>query len=171
MQGDAPYRMLPEDVERWYVRNDNNDMVPFSSFVSGAWEYGSPRLERHNGRSSMEIQGAPAAGVSSGVAMAAIEEMAQKLPAGIGIEWTGISYEERLAGSQTTMLYAVSLLIVFLCLAALYESWTIPFAVMLIVPLGIVGTVAATTFFGLSNDVYFQIALLTTIVWLLKMRS
>ena len=163
MQGDAPYRMLPEDVERWYVRNDNNDMVPFSSFVSGAWEYGSPRLERHNGRSSMEIQGAPAAGVSSGVAMAAIEEMAQKLPAGIGIEWTGISYEERLAGSQTTMLYAVSLLIVFLCLAALYESWTIPFAVMLIVPLGIVGTVAATTFFGLSNDVYFQIALLTTI--------
>ncbi len=163
MQGDAPYRMLPEDVERWYVRNDNNDMVPFSSFVSGAWEYGSPRLERHNGRSSMEIQGAPAAGVSSGVAMAAIEEMAQKLPAGIGIEWTGISYEERLAGSQTTMLYGVSLLIVFLCLAALYESWTIPFAVMLIVPLGIVGTVAATTFFGLSNDVYFQIALLTTI--------
>ncbi len=163
MQGDAPYRMLPEDVERWYVRNDNNDMVPFSSFVSGAWEYGSPRLERHNGRSSMEIQGGPAAGVSSGVAMAAIEEMAQKLPAGIGIEWTGISYEERLAGSQTTMLYGVSLLIVFLCLAALYESWTIPFAVMLIVPLGIVGTVAATTFFGLSNDVYFQIALLTTI--------
>ena len=163
MQGDAPYRMLPEDVERWYVRNDNKDMVPFSSFVSGAWEYGSPRLERHNGRSSMEIQGAPASGVSSGVAMAAIEEMAQKLPAGIGIEWTGISYEERLAGSQTTMLYAVSLLIVFLCLAALYESWTIPFAVMLIVPLGIVGTVAATTFSGLSNDVYFQIALLTTI--------
>ncbi len=163
MQGDAPYRMLPEDVERWYVRNSQGDMVPFTSFVSGVWEYGSPRLERHNGRSSMEIQGAPASGVSSGVAMAAIEEMAQKLPAGIGIEWTGISYEERLAGSQTSMLYAVSLLIVFLCLAALYESWTIPFAVMLIVPLGIVGTVAATTFFGLSNDVYFQIALLTTI--------
>ncbi len=163
MQGDAPYRMLPEDVERWYVRNSQGDMVPFTSFVSGAWEYGSPRLERHNGRSSMEIQGAPASGVSSGVAMAAIEEMAQKLPAGIGIEWTGISYEERLAGSQTSTLYAVSLLIVFLCLAALYESWTIPFAVMLIVPLGIVGTVAATTFFGLSNDVYFQIALLTTI--------
>ncbi len=163
MQGDAPYRMLPEDIERWYVRNARGDMVPFASFVSGAWEYGSPRLERHNGRSSMEIQGAPAAGVSSGVAMAAIEDMAEKLPAGIGLEWTGISYEERLAGSQTTMLYAVSLLIVFLCLAALYESWTIPFAVMLIVPLGIIGTVAATTFVGLSNDVYFQIALLTTI--------
>lgn len=163
MQGDAPYRMLPEDVERWYVRNYQGDMVPFTSFVTGSWEYGSPRLERHNGRSSMEIQGAPAPGVSSGVAMAAIEDMVKKLPAGIGIEWTGISYEERLAGSQTTMLYAVSLLIVFLCLAALYESWTIPFAVMLIVPLGIVGTVAATKFAGLSNDVYFQIALLTTI--------
>ncbi len=163
MQGDAPYRMLPEDVERWYVRNKQGDMVPFTSFVTGSWEYGSPRLERHNGRSSMEIQGAPAGGVSSGVAMEAIEEMAQKLPPGIGIEWTGISYEERLAGSQTTMLYAVSLLIVFLCLAALYESWTIPFAIMLIVPLGIVGTVAATYMKGLSNDVYFQIALLTTI--------
>ena len=163
MQGDAPYRMLPEDVERWHVRNEQGDMVPFTSFVTGSWEYGSPRLERHNGSSSMEIQGAPAPGVSSGVAMAAIEDMATRLPPGIGIEWTGISYEERLAGSQTTMLYAVSLLIVFLCLAALYESWTIPFAVMLIVPLGIVGTVAATTFSGLSNDVYFQIALLTTI--------
>ncbi len=163
MQGDAPFRMLPEDVDRWYVRNGKGDMVPFSSFVTGHWEYGSPRLERYNGRSSMEILGAPAPGVSSGVAMAAIEEMAKKLPEGIGLEWTGLSYEERLAGSQTTLLYAVSLLIVFLCLAALYESWTIPFAVMLIVPLGIVGTVAAAKFTGLTNDVYFQIALLTTI--------
>ena len=163
MQGDAPYRMLPEDVARWYVRNNVGNMVPFSSFTTGHWEYGSPRLERYNGRSSMEILGAPTPGVSSGVAMAAIEEMAQKLPEGIGLEWTGISYEERLAGSQTTLLYAVSLLIVFLCLAALYESWSIPFAVMLIVPLGIIGTVAATKLVGLSNDVYFQIALLTTI--------
>jgi HAE1 family hydrophobic/amphiphilic exporter-1/multidrug efflux pump len=163
MQGDAPYRMLPEDVQRWYVRNKEGNMVPFSSFVTGKWEYGSPRLERYNGRSSMEILGAPAPGVSSGVAMAAIEEMAKKLPEGIGLEWTGLSYEERMAGAQTTLLYGVSLLIVFLCLAALYESWTIPFAVMLIVPLGIIGTVAATRFAGLSNDVYFQIALLTTV--------
>ncbi|SEA08733.1 hydrophobic/amphiphilic exporter-1, HAE1 family [Desulfuromusa kysingii] len=163
MQGDAPYRMLPEDVQRWYVRNNKDKMVPFSSFVTGSWEYGPSRLERYNGRSSMEILGAPAQGVSSGVAMAAIEDMAKKLPEGISLEWTGLSYEERLAGSQTTLLYAVSLLIVFLCLAALYESWTIPFAVMLIVPLGIIGTVAATRFTGLSNDVYFQIALLTTV--------
>lgn len=163
MQADAPYRMLPEDVNRWHVRNNLGNMVPFSSFVSGSWEYGSPRLERYNGLSSMEILGAPAPGISSGVAMAAIEEIAKKLPEGIGLEWTGISYEERLAGSQTTMLYAVSLLIVFLCLAALYESWSIPFSVMLIVPLGIIGAVTATIFAGLSNDVYFQIALLTTI--------
>ena len=163
MQADAPYRMLPEDINRWYVRNSSGEMVPFSSFVTAHWDFGPQRLERFNGNSSMEIQGEPAAGVSSGIAMAAIEEMAQKLPEGVGIEWTGISYEERLAGSQTTMLYAVSLLIVFLCLAALYESWAIPFAVMLIVPLGIVGTVVATRLAGLSNDVYFQIALLTTV--------
>ncbi|WP_321370421.1 efflux RND transporter permease subunit [uncultured Desulfuromusa sp.] len=163
MQGDAPYRMLPEDVQRWYVRNDKGNMVPFSSFVTGDWGYGPSRLERYNGRSSMEILGAPAQGISSGVVMAAIEEMAEKLPEGIALEWTGLSYEERMAGSQTTLLYGVSLLIVFLCLAALYESWTIPFAVMLIVPLGIIGTVAATRFSGLSNDVYFQIALLTTV--------
>ncbi len=163
MQADAPYRMLPEDINRWYVRNGSGEMVPFSSFVTAHWDFGPQRLERFNGNSSMEIQGEPAVGVSSGVAMAAIEEMAQKLPEGVGIEWTGISYEERLAGSQTTMLYAVSLLIVFLCLAALYESWAIPFAVMLIVPMGIVGTVVATRLAGLSNDVYFQIALLTTV--------
>ncbi len=163
MQADAPYRMLPEDINRWYVRNGSGQMVPFSSFVTAHWDFGPQRLERFNGNSSMEIQGEPAAGVSSGIAMAAIEEMSQKLPEGVGIEWTGISYEERLAGSQTTMLYAVSLLIVFLCLAALYESWAIPFAVMLIVPLGIVGTVVATRLAGLSNDVYFQIALLTTV--------
>ncbi len=163
MQGDAPYRMLPEDIDRWHVRNNLGAMVPFSSFSTGIWEYGSPRLERYNGRSSMEILGAPAAGISSGSAMAAVEEMAEKLPQGIALEWTGLSYEERMAGSQTNLLYGVSLLIVFLCLAALYESWSIPFAVMLIVPMGIIGTVAATFLARLSNDVYFQIALLTTI--------
>jgi HAE1 family hydrophobic/amphiphilic exporter-1/multidrug efflux pump len=163
MQGDAPYRMLPADVGRWYVRNNQGEMVPFSSFTTAEWGYGSPKLERFNGLSSAEILGAPAAGVSSGVAMVAIEEMAEKLPEGIGLEWVGLSYEERMAGSQTTLLYGVSLLIVFLCLAALYESWAIPFAVMLIVPLGIVGAVVATRLAGLSNDVYFQIALLTTV--------
>jgi HAE1 family hydrophobic/amphiphilic exporter-1/multidrug efflux pump len=163
MQGDAPFRMLPEDIGQWYVRNDQGEMVPFSSFTTAEWGYGSPKLERYNGLSSVEILGAPAPGVSSGVAMATIETLAKKLPDGIGLEWTGLSYEERMAGSQTTLLYGVSLLIVFLCLAALYESWSIPFAVMLIVPLGIVGAVVATRLAGLSNDVYFQIALLTTV--------
>lgn len=163
MQGDAPFRMLPGDIEKWYVRNRTNAMVPFASFTQGHWSYGSPRLERYNGVASMEILGAPAPGVSSGEAMEIIESLASKLPKGIGLEWTGISYEERMAGSQTLLLYSVSLLFVFLCLAALYESWSIPFSVMLIVPLGIIGSVAATLAAGLSNDVYFQIGLLTTI--------
>ena len=163
MQGDAPFRMIPEDINRWYVRNRTNEMVPFSSFAKGHWTYGSPKLERYNGSSSMEILGAPAPGVSSGDAMNIIQSLAAKLPRGIGLAWTGISYEERMAGSQTSLLYAVSLLFVFLCLAALYESWSIPFSVMLIVPLGIVGSVVATRMAGLSNDVYFQIGLLTTI--------
>lgn len=163
MQGDAPFRMLPEDIDRWYVRNADNNMVPFSSFSNGYWTFGSPRLERYNGLSSMEILGAPASGVSSGDAIKIIETLAKKLPKGIGIEWSGISYEEQQAGSQTTLLYSVSLLFVFLCLAALYESWSIPFSVVLIVPLGIVGSVVATWWAGLSNDVYFQIGLLTTI--------
>ena len=157
------FRMLPEDIDKWYVRNNNNEMVPFSSFTRGRWTYGSPKLERYNGLSSMEILGAPAPGVSSGDAMQIIQTLGEKLPKGIGLEWTGISYEERMAGSQTTLLYLVSLLFVFLCLAALYESWAIPFAIMLVVPLGIVGAVAATLAFGLSNDVYFQIGLLTTV--------
>ncbi len=163
IQGDAGSRMLPEDINRWHVRNTQGDMVPFSSFSYGQWSYGSPRLERYNGSSSVEILGAPAPGVSSGEAMAIIEDLAQKLPRGISLEWTGLSYEERMAGSQSGMLYAISLLFVFLCLAALYESWSIPFSVMLIVPLGIIGSVAATKWAGLSNDVYFQIALLTTV--------
>ncbi len=163
MQGDAESRMLPEDVNRWYVRNNRGKMVPFSSFTYGEWSYGSPKLERYNGASSVEILGAPAPGVSSGEAMAILENLAKNLPQGISLEWTGLSYEERMAGSQSGTLYAVSLLFVFLCLAALYESWSIPFSVMLVVPLGIIGSVAATKWAGLSNDVYFQIALLTTV--------
>ncbi|MGD9823622.1 efflux RND transporter permease subunit [Desulfobacter sp.] len=163
IQGDAPSRMLPEDINRWHVRNSQGKMVPFSSFSYGDWSYGSPKLERYNGTSSVEILGAPAPGASSGEAMDIIEDLAQNLPQGIALEWTGISYEERMAGSQTGLLYSVSLLFVFLCLAALYESWSIPFSVMLVVPLGIIGSVVATKWAGLSNDVYFQIALLTTV--------
>lgn len=163
MQGDAPFRMAPEDLNKWYVRNNGGTMVPFSAFSTAHWSYGSPKLERFGGLSSQNIQGAPAPGVSSGEAMQIIEEMITKLPKGIGYAWTGLSYEERSAGSQTPLLYSLSLLVVFLCLAALYESWSIPAAVMMVVPLGIFGAVAATLGRGLSNDVYFQVGLLTTI--------
>lgn len=163
MQADAPYRMNPDDVNKWHVRNANGEMVPFSAFSTSRWEFGSPKLERFNGTSSVNIQGAPAPGVSSGDAMTSMAALASKLPEGFSIEWTGLSYEERAAGDQTLMLYAFSLLIVFLCLAALYESWSVPFAVMLVVPLGILGAVLATWLFGLSNDVYFQVGLLTTV--------
>ncbi|ABK97964.1 efflux RND transporter permease subunit [Pelobacter propionicus] len=162
IQGDAPYRMLPEDVNRWHVRNAAGTMVPFSAFASGHWSYASPRLERYNGLPSMEILGQPAPGKSTGVAMAEMEKMAEKLPAGIGFEWTGLSYQERQAGAQAPALYAISLIVVFLCVAALYESWTIPFVNILMLPLGIVGAVMATTARGLSNDIYLQIGLLTT---------
>ena len=163
IQGDAPYRMNPENVDDWFVRNAAGEMVPFSTFSTGKWTFGSPKLERYNGIASQNIQGAPAEGVSSGDAMAIIEGMAAQLPPGIGLEWSGLSYEERLSGDQTPLLYSLSLLIVFLCLAALYESWSVPFAVMMVVPLGIIGAVIATYFSGLSNDVYFQVGLLTTI--------
>jgi HAE1 family hydrophobic/amphiphilic exporter-1/multidrug efflux pump len=163
MQGDAPYRMNPDNVGEWYVRNAGGEMVPFTSFSTGEWTYGAPKLQRYNGTSSLNIQGAPAPGVSSGDAMTIMEEMAGKLPEGIGYEWAGLSYEERIAGDQTPLLYSLSLLIVFLCLAALYESWSVPFAVMLVVPLGIFGAVVATSLNGMSNDVYFQVGLLTTI--------
>jgi len=163
VQADAPYRMMPEDIGRWYVKNSDNNMVPFTAFSSGRWTFGSPRLERYNGMSAVEVQGSPAPGVSSGDAMLAIEEIVAKLPAGIGVEWTGLSYQERMSGSQAPALYAISILVVFLCLAALYESWSVPTAVMLVVPLGVVGAVLATTARGLTNDVYFQVALLTTI--------
>ncbi|RQO78281.1 hydrophobe/amphiphile efflux-1 family RND transporter [Aquitalea sp. FJL05] len=163
LQGDAPYRMSPEDLGNWYVRNSSGSMVPFSAFASSHWGFGSPRLERYNGQSSVEIQGSPAAGVSTGTAMSEMEHMIKQLPAGIGYEWTGLSYEERLSGSQAPALYAISLLIVFLCLAALYESWSIPFSVMMVVPLGVIGALLAASVRGLSNDVYFQVGLLTTI--------
>ena len=163
LQGDAPYRMSPEDLGNWYVRNSTGTMVPFSAFASSHWGYGSPRLERYNGQSSVEIQGSPAAGVSTGTAMTEMENLIKQLPPGIGFEWTGLSYEERLSGSQAPALYAISLLIVFLCLAALYESWSIPFSVMMVVPLGVIGALLAASLRGLSNDVYFQVGLLTTI--------
>jgi multidrug efflux pump len=163
IQGDVDTRMLPQDLDRWYVRNAAGSMIPFSAFSSAHWTYGSPKLERYNGSASLEFLGAPAAGKSSGDALDAMEVLVKQLPKGIGYGWTGLSYEERLSGSQAPMLYAISLAIVFLCLAALYESWSIPVAVMLVVPLGIIGTVLATLLRGLSNDVFFQVGLLTTV--------
>ncbi|WP_374592361.1 efflux RND transporter permease subunit [Aquabacterium sp.] len=163
MQADAPFRALPEDLNSWYARNSSNAMVPFSSFATSSWELGSPRLERYNGVGAVEVLGAPAAGKSSGDAMATIERLAKELPPGIDLAWTGMSYQERLSGSQAPALYAISLLVVFLCLAALYESWSIPFSVMLVVPLGVIGALLAATLRGLSNDIYFQVGLLTTI--------
>ncbi|MEK1942846.1 MAG: efflux RND transporter permease subunit [Pseudomonas sp.] len=163
IQGEANSRMTPEDLQKWYVRNSAGEMVPFSAFASGSWIYGSPKLARYNGVESMEIMGSPAPGYSTGEAMAEVEALAKKLPTGIGYSWTGLSYEERLAGSQTLVLYAISVLLVFLCLAALYESWSIPIAVILVVPLGIIGALMATSLRGLSNDVFFQVGLLTTV--------
>ncbi|HEX8592849.1 MAG TPA: efflux RND transporter permease subunit [Pseudomonas sp.] len=163
IQGEAAARMQAEDLDHWFVRNSNNEMVPFSSFATYSWSFGSPLLERYNGSSSLELVGDPAPGVSSGDAMDAVEAIMKQLPDGIGYEWTGQSYQERLSGSQAPLLYGVSILFVFLCLAALYESWSVPFSVMLVVPLGVVGAVLATHFVGLSNDVYFQVGLLTTV--------
>ena len=163
LMSEAKYRMLPEDIGKWYVRGSDGQMVPFSAFSTSRWEYGSPRLERYNGLPSMEILGQAAEGKSTGEAMNLMEELAGKLPAGIGYDWTGMSYQERLSGNQAPALYAISLIVVFLCLAALYESWSIPFSVMLVVPLGVVGALLAATLRGLTNDVYFQVGLLTTI--------
>jgi HAE1 family hydrophobic/amphiphilic exporter-1/multidrug efflux pump len=163
MQADAPFRMAPEDAERWFVRNRSGAMVPFSAFAHGAWSSGSPKLERFNGMSAVAILGEPAPGRSSGEAMAAMEEISRKLPPGVGYEWSGLAFEERLSGKNAPALYALSLLAVFLCLAALYESWSIPVSVMLVVPLGVLGAVAATLLGGLANDVYFQVGLLTTV--------
>ncbi|MCQ9422474.1 efflux RND transporter permease subunit [Pseudomonas sp. LJDD11] len=163
LQGNADARMNPEDLNKWYVRNGSGQMVPFSAFSSGEWVFGSPKLSRYNGVPAEEVLGTPAPGYSTGQAMAEIERLAKDLPAGIGISWTGLSYEERLSGSQAPALYALSLLVVFLCLAALYESWSIPIAVMLVVPLGVIGALMATSLRGLSNDVFFQVGLLVTV--------
>ena len=163
LQADAPFRMVPEDFNKWSVRNNAGEMVPFTAFATSHWAYGSPRLERYNGVPAVQIQGEPSAGTSSGQSMAAIEQIASELPTGFGIEWTGLSFQERQAGAQTPLLYTLSLLIVFLCLAALYESWTIPTAVLLVAPLGILGTTFAASLVGLERDVYFQVAMLTTV--------
>ncbi|MDR2188559.1 MAG: efflux RND transporter permease subunit [Azonexus sp.] len=163
VMADAPFRMKPEDMNLWQVRNAEGDMVPFDVFGKGYWTYGSPKLERYNGVSSMQIQGQGAPGVSTGQAMTAMEAHAAKLPPGIGYEWTGISYQERQSGSQAPILYAISILVVFLCLAALYESWSIPFSVIMVVPLGVIGALLAVTLRGLESDVFFQVGVLTTI--------
>ncbi|PMS17434.1 hydrophobe/amphiphile efflux-1 family RND transporter [Trinickia dabaoshanensis] len=163
VMADAPFRMTPEDMGHWYVRNASGTMVPFTSFSTGHWTYGSPKLERYNGISSMEIQGAAAPGKSTGQAMQAMQSIAAKLPAGIGYSWTGLSYQEIQSGSQAPILYGISILVVFLCLAALYESWSIPFSVIMVVPLGVIGALLAATLRGLENDVFFQVGLLTTV--------
>ncbi|MGE6333800.1 multidrug efflux RND transporter permease subunit SmeE [Stenotrophomonas sp. NPDC077659] len=163
VMADAPFRMNPDDFNVWSVKNGQGEMVPFSAFATKRWDYGSPRLERYNGVSAMEIQGEPASGVASGDAMAEIERIAKDLPPGFEIEWTALSYQERQAGSQTPLLYTLSLLIVFLCLAALYESWSVPTSVLLVAPLGILGAVLANTFRGMERDIYFQVAMLTTV--------
>ncbi|RUT89263.1 MULTISPECIES: efflux RND transporter permease subunit [unclassified Mesorhizobium] len=163
MQSDANFRMQPEDLDKWQVRNASGAMVPFSAFASSHWTFGSPRLERYNGSAAVEIQGAAAPGVSSGAAMDEIDRLVAQLPPGYSHEWTGLSHQERLSGNQALSLYAISALVVFLCLAALYESWSIPFAVMLSVPIGIFGALLAASLFGQSNDVYFKVGLLTTI--------
>ncbi|HEV7431405.1 MAG TPA: efflux RND transporter permease subunit [Steroidobacteraceae bacterium] len=163
MQSDAQFRMQPGDLDNWFVRNSAGGMVPISAFASGSWRVSAQSLERFNGASSVEIVGEPAAGVSSGTALKRIEELVTKLPTGLGFEWAGLSYQEKLSGAQAPALYAISVLFVFLCLAALYESWSLPFSVMLVVPLGVIGALSATTGRGLSNDVYFQVGLLTTV--------
>lgn len=163
VQADAPYRMAPEALRLWSVRNAQGRMVPFAAFASARWTHGSPRLERYNGVSAMEINGEAVPGVSTGEAMAEIERLAGTLPPGFAVEWTGVSYQERDAGAQVPLLYGLSLLVVFLCLAALYESWSIPTAVLLAAPLGILGAVLANTLLGMQRDVYFQVAMLTTV--------
>jgi multidrug efflux pump len=163
VQADAQFRMDPGDLEALYVRNSKGVMVPFSSFATGQWAYGPPQLQRYNGVAAMEIQGQAAPGKSAGQAMLAMEALAKQMPAGIGFEWTGLSLQQQQAGSQAPYLYALSMLVVFLSLAALYESWSIPLSVILVVPIGVLGAVLAATLLGVPNGVYFQVAVLTTI--------
>src|SRR5690606_32658769 len=162
-QADAPYRMLPGDLERLYVRNVKGAMVPFNALASGRWVYESPRLERYNSFPAVDFFGEPAPGRSTGDAMEAMEELATQRPEGIGFDWTGLSYQERMGQSQAGILYAFSILVIFLVLAALYESWTVPISIMLALPLGVIGGVLASSLRGLPNDVYFQIGLLTVL--------
>ncbi|WP_058969896.1 efflux RND transporter permease subunit [Type-D symbiont of Plautia stali] len=163
LMGKADSRVTPSDLNKWYFRNSSGTMVPFSAFASGKWVYGSPHFERFNGLTSEEILGSPAPGQSTGEAMKAVEQLAKQLPKGFRVQWYGISYEEQASGNQTTQLYIISILVVFLCLAALYESWSIPFSVIMVVPLGILGTISAVLLRGLQNDVFFQVGLLTTV--------
>jgi multidrug efflux pump len=163
VQADAPFRMAPEDFARWFVRNSEGQMVSVASFATSHWEYGSPMLKRFNGMAAVEINGQAAPGASSGEAMQEIEKLVAQLPPGFSVDWAGESYQERAAGAQTPMLYTLSMIVVFLCLAALYESWSIPFAILLAVPLGVIGAVLATAARGLERDIYFQVAMLTTI--------
>jgi multidrug efflux pump len=163
MEGDASFRMKPEDLDRWYVRAQNGEMAPFSSFATYKWVLGPSELDRYNGVPALEIQGQAAPGKSSGAAMREIEKLVGKLPRDVGYDWTGLSYQELLSGAQAPNLYAISILVVFLCLAALYESWSIPLSVLLVIPLGVVGAVLAATLRGFYNDIYFQVGLLATI--------
>jgi multidrug efflux pump len=163
VQGEANARMQPDNLGEWYLRNSNGGMVPFSAVLTGQWQVGPQKVEGYNGSTSFELLGTPGRGGSTGAAITAMGELAAKLPKGVGYEWTGLSYEEVQAGSQTTALYTISAIVILFCLAALYESWPIPFAVMLVVPLGVIGAIIATLARGLSNDVYFQVGLLTTV--------
>ena len=163
IQADAPFRMQPGDLGNWFVRNRSGGMVPISAFASGSWSVSAQSLERFNGAASVEIVGDPAPGVSSGTALRRVEQLVKQLPAGVGYEWAGLSYQEKLSGARAPALYAISILFVFLCLAALYESWSLPFSVMLVVPLGVIGSLAAASVRGLANDIYFQVGLLTTV--------
>jgi multidrug efflux pump len=162
VQADAPYRSDPDDIRQWFVRGSTGAMTPFSAFATTRWSQGAPQLERYNGLPAVQIQGAAAHGTSSGTAMAAVEAIAKK-QRGTGHAWSGLSYQERLSGGQAPLLFALSILVVFLCLAALYESWSVPFSVMLVIPLGVLGAVIAASLRGLSNDIYFQVGLLATI--------
>jgi HAE1 family hydrophobic/amphiphilic exporter-1 len=163
LQADAPHRMLPADLEKLQVRNNDGQMVPFTAFASARWVQGSPSLQRYNAFPSVNLQGEPGPGYSTGDAMQAMEELAAKLPSGVGYDWTGLSYQERMASSQASMLYAFSFFVIFLCLAALYESWPIPIAILLTLPLGVIGGVIFSDLRGMPNDVYFQIGMLTTL--------
>ena len=163
VEADAPWRMQPEDIDGWYARNDAGEVVPFHAFVTTEWAPVAPSLARYNGTTALSISGEAGEGSSSGTAMTAMEELAAAIPGGYGVDWTGLSYQERQSGNQAPYLYALAVLVVFLCLAALYESWTIPLSVMLAVPVGVLGALAAALLFGQSNDVYFKVGILTTI--------